>query len=99
MIPSILLLGSVMLFAVAFFARRFALVAQDRAIRAEENLRHFALTGNLLDPTLTPAQIVALRFAHDDEFAALAKRAAEQKLYPKQIKESVKTWRADHYRV
>lgn len=99
MIPSILLLGSVMLLAVAFFARRFALLAQDRAIRAEENLRHFALTGNLLDRTLTPAQIVALRFAPDEEFVPLAQRTAEQKLYPKQIKESIKMWKADHYRV
>src|SRR5689334_23069875 len=32
------------LFILSFFTRTFALKAQDRAIRAEENLRHFALT-------------------------------------------------------
>ena len=55
-----------------FLARIFALKAQDRAIRADENLRHFALTGKLLDPRLTVRQVVALRFASDGEFAALA---------------------------
>src|SRR6476660_9774589 len=50
------------------FCRIFALKAQDRAIRAEENLRHFALTGKLLDSQLTVRQIVALRFAPDAEF-------------------------------
>lgn len=99
MLPSIALLGSVMLLAVAFFARRFALMAQDRAIRAEENLRHFSITGNLLDSRLTIAQIVALRFAPNNEFVELAQRAAEQKLYPKQIKESIKVWKGDYYRV
>ena len=99
MLPSIALLGSVMLLAVAFFARRFALMAQDRAIRAEENLRHFSITGNLLDSRLTIGQIVALRFAPNNEFVELAQRAAEQKLYPKQIKESIKVWKGDYYRV
>jgi len=98
-IPGLILLAGFLILGVAFFARKFALVAQDRAIRAEENLRHFALTGNLLDSSLKPAQIVALRFAPDSEFPGLAQRAAEQKLYPKQIKESIKNWRADHYRV
>src|SRR5208283_3357913 len=55
----------------ALFCRVFALKAQDRAIRAEENLRHFALTGKLLDPRISIKQIVALRFAPDDEFADL----------------------------
>src|SRR5258708_34104799 len=32
-----------------YYGRAFALKAQDRAIRSEENLRHFALTGKLLD--------------------------------------------------
>src|SRR5579883_1622620 len=37
----------------AFLARIFPLKAQDRAIRAEENLRHYVLAGKLLDPRLT----------------------------------------------
>src|SRR6185369_14313884 len=37
---------------LALFCRTFALKAQDRAIRAEENLRHFVMTGKLLDPKL-----------------------------------------------
>lgn len=82
-----------------FLCRVFALKAQDRAIRAEENLRHFALTGKLLDPRLTIRQIIALRFASDDEFVALAKEAAEKNLAADAIKQAVKKWRADTYRV
>jgi len=82
-----------------FLCRIFALKAQDRAIRAEENLRHFVLAGKLLDPKLTIRQIVALRFASDDEFVALAKQAAEKNLAADVIKQAVKKWRADTYRV
>jgi len=81
------------------FVRVFPLKAQDRAIRAEENLRHFAMTGKLLDPRLSIRQIVALRFASDGEFAGLAGRAAQENLKPDDIKKAVKTWRADTYRV
>ena len=84
---------------IAFFARSFALKAQDRAIRAEEQLRHYVLTGKLLDPRLTVKQIVGLRFASDEEFVTLAQRAADQNLSPKDIKQAVKRWRADTYRV
>ena len=83
----------------ALFARIFALKAQDRAIRAEENLRHFVMTGKLLDPRLSPRQIVALRFASDAEFVALAQRAADESLPADAIKQAVKQWRADTYRV
>ncbi len=86
-------------FLVAFFARNFAIKAQDRAIRAEENLRHFAMTGKLLDSRLTISQIIGLRFASDAEFLALAKRAADEKLSNKDIKMAVKNWRADTHRV
>jgi Family of unknown function (DUF6526) len=79
----------------AIFARVFALKAQDRAIRAEENLRHFAMTGKLLDKRLSVLQIVALRFASDGEFPALAHRAAEESLKPGDIKRAIKQWRAD----
>ena len=81
------------------FTRIFALKAQDRAIRAGENLRHFVLTGKLLDPRLTVKQIVGLRFASDAEFAELARRAAEGSMPQDEIKKSVKSWRADHDRL
>lgn len=81
------------------YARLFALKAQDRAIRAEEGLRHFILTGKPLDKQLRLGQIIALRFASDEEFPALAKKAVEEKLSPKQIKQAVQNWRADHHRV
>src|SRR5579864_8911958 len=82
-----------------FFCRIFPLKAQDRAIRAEENLRHYVLTGKRLDPRLTPKQIVALRFAANEEFAALAGEAAEKGTAPDEIKRSIRQWRPDTYRV
>jgi len=41
------------MFLLFVFTRNLAMGVQDRAIRAEENLRHFTLTGKLLDPRLT----------------------------------------------
>ena len=84
---------------VMFFARLFALKAQDRAIRAEEKLRHYVLTGKVFDPRLDTRQIIGLRFAPDDEFVALAQRAAEESLSSDEIKKAIKNWRADNYRV
>jgi hypothetical protein len=84
---------------ISVFCRVFSLKAQDRAIRAEENLRHYVLTGKLLDPRLGVGHIVALRFADDQEFAALAARAAQESLSPDAIKRAVQHWRADTYRV
>ena len=81
------------------FCRMFALKAQDRAIRAEENLRHYVLTGKLLDPKLTVRQVIGLRFAPDAEFVALAQRAAAENLSEDDIKKAVKNWKADTYRV
>src|SRR6185369_3338006 len=90
---------SVALLLLFFFTRSFAMGVQDRAIRAEENLRHFALTGKLLDQRLTIKQIVGLRFASDAEFADLARKAAEGNIPQDEIKKSVKNWRADYDRV
>ncbi len=84
---------------LVFLSRIFALKAQDRAIRAEENLRHFVLTGKLLDSRLGVLQIVALRFASDAEFPPLAREAAEKNLAPNDIKKAIRSWRPDHYRV
>jgi len=82
-----------------WYTRRFPVRAQDRIIRAEENLRYFILTGNQLDSRITMAQIIALRFAPDDEFVQLADRAANEQLRPEEIKKAIKQWRADHHRV
>lgn len=82
-----------------WYARVFALRAQDRAIRAEENLRHFALTGELLDPRLTMGQVIGLRFAPDAELVELARKAVAEGLSQKAIKREIRVWRADHNRV
>jgi hypothetical protein len=79
--------------------RLYPLKAQDRAIRAEENLRYYVLTGKLLDAKLTPGQIVALRFAPDNEFPGLAEKAAAENMKPKEIKQAINNWKADHYRI
>ncbi len=81
-----------------WYSRVFALRAQDRAIRAEENFRHFLATGKPLDSRITMRQIIGLRFAENDEFVELAKRAVEENLTEKQIKMAVKNWKADHHR-
>jgi len=96
---SLLLFGAILLMLTAFYARVFALKAQDRVIRAEENFRHYILTGKPLDSNLTMRQIIGLRFASDDEFPDLAKKAIEEKLSEKAIKKSVKNWKGDYYRV
>ena len=95
---SLLVLISLILGSMFWYARAFALRAQDRAIRAEENFRHFILTGKPLDSRLRMGQIIALRFADDDEFAELAKKAVDAKMSSRDIKQAIKNWRADHHR-
>ena len=96
---SLILVITACFLVAVFLMRTFALKAQDRAIRAEENLRHYVLTGKLLDGRLNVRQIVGLRFASDAEFPALAQRAANESLSPDAIKRAVKDWRPDTYRV
>ena len=95
---SLICLISVVLLLLWWYTRVFALKAQDRAIRAEENLRHFAMTGQLLDDRLRMGQIIALRFASNEEFGSLAKKAAEENMSPKDIKMAIKNWKPDNYR-
>ncbi len=81
------------------FARTFSLKSQDRAIRTDEKLRYFILTGKPLPAALTSHQIIALRFASDEELVALAERAVGENLSSKEIKKTVLNWRADNYRI
>ncbi len=91
----VLTLGVLMNF---FFYRAFALKAQDRVIRAEENFRHFLMTGKPLDSKLDIRQIIGLRFASDDEFLELAKRAVSENMSENDIKKAIKNWKPDNDR-
>lgn len=94
----ILLMAVLLLFAFAFL-RSFALKAQDRAIRAEENFRYYLLTNKALPSALNMRQIVGLRFASDEEFVALAEKAVKENLTEEAIKKAIKNWKGDYYRV
>lgn len=95
----IFLLITLIVIVVFLLLRSYPLKAQDRAIRAEENLRHYVLTQKLLAPRLTIGQIAALRFASDAEFPALAEKAAAENLAPDAIKKQIRDWRADEDRI
>lgn len=95
----LMLILSLSVLFIAWYARVFALRAQDRTIRLEENLRHHAMTGKNLPSELNMGQIIALRFAGDDEWLALMDRAIKDNLSQKDIKSSIQNWRGDYYRV
>jgi len=95
---SLLVAVSFVLASIFWYCRVFALRAQDRAIRAEENFRHFILTGKPLDRRIRMSQVIALRFASDEELAMLAQKAAGEGLRGKEIKKAIKIWRPDHHR-
>ena len=82
-----------------WYTRQFPLKAQDRAIRAEESLRHYVLTGKLLPTELRMGQIIALRFALDEEFLPLIDRAIKEQLTQKEIKMAFKKWKPDYIRL
>jgi hypothetical protein len=82
--------------------RLYPLKVQDRVIRLEERLRLQALAPSEWHAQiyrLTEDQLIALRFASDEEVVELAKQALEHNLNRKQIKERIKNWRPDQWRV
>ncbi|MCX6610812.1 MAG: DUF6526 family protein [Acidobacteria bacterium] len=79
-----------------------ALRVQDRLIRLEEQTRVRRLLGSSdaswVD-AVSVSQWIGLRFASDGEVVALARRALEEKMEAKEIKEAIRDWRPDEYRV
>jgi hypothetical protein len=93
---------SIVLFMITGISRSQTLRAQDRIIRLEERLRLAALLpaeDRAHIDELSVKQLIALRFASDDELPALAHRALTQNLEPKAIKQSIVNWRGDYHRV
>jgi len=86
-----------------WIARRMALRAQDRIIRLEERTRlDRLLPGDLRvrAAELSTSQLIALRFAPDDEVPELVRRALDGELARQgDIKRAIRDWRADHLRV
>jgi hypothetical protein len=92
---TVLFLCAALLF---LYTRQFPIKAQDRAIRAEESLRYYILARKPFDNRLKLSQIIALRFADDEEFVALADRAVREELSADEIKRAIRKWRPDHHR-
>jgi len=93
---------SVAAFVAGFKLRTYPLKVQDRVIRLEERLRLQALAPaewHAQIYRLSEGQLIGLRFAADEEVVELAKQALEHNLNRKQIKERIKSWRADEWRV
>jgi hypothetical protein len=88
---------------LAMAARVFALQAQDRVIRLEEHLRW----KGLLAPDsykrigeISRGQLIAIRFAPDEEVSGLVARVLNGELKePKAVKGAIKNWRPDHHRL
>jgi hypothetical protein len=97
-----LLVLSIGVFVPFLLIRAYAIKVQDRIIRLEERLRLNELAPAEWRPQierLSVDQCIGLRFASDGEVVPLARQALEGNLNRKQIKERIKVWRPDHWRV
>jgi hypothetical protein len=87
--------------ALVSISRVYIVKLQDRLILTEMKIRCAELLPDGQDARLaelTPKQIVALRFASDEELLPLLDRAIREKLSPVEIKRAIKRWRPDHLR-
>ena len=85
-----------------FVARLMALTVQDRVIRLEMRLRLAQLLPNDLRPRLhelTPRQLVALRFASDEELPDLVRTVLTDNIRDgRAIKKMIRKWEGDYLR-
>jgi len=100
---TVLLLLAAGFLVLTALARINALRVQDRLIRLEERLRYqqvlpSTIVGNAM--ALPTGQIVALRFASDEELPELIQQVLDGKLMKgDDIKRAIRQWRADALRV
>lgn len=97
-----LFICSFILVLLPLIARMYALTLQNRIILNEMRNRYFHLTGKTFEEkeqNLKLGQIIALRFASDDELLGLMDRAIAEKLKAKEIKQQIKNWKGDYIRV
>ena len=96
------LLLAIALLLIFFHARIFALAVQDRVIRLEMRLRLEKLLPpdqRARIPDFTVGQLVALRFASDEELPDLARKVLSENLTDrKTIKRMIKKWNPDYLR-
>jgi hypothetical protein len=97
------LLLALALIALSLAARLQAPKAQDRVIRLEEKLRYqMVLPAELAAGAsqLPAGKIIALRFASDEELPELVRRTLNNEFQnSKEIKQAIKNWRGDYFRV
>lgn len=90
-------------FVVAVFLTRInSLKVQDRVIRLEETLRMERVLTEPLRSRIGEVrvgQFVALRFAPDAELPSLVEQTLAKSWKAKDIKEAIRVWRPDHFRV
>jgi hypothetical protein len=93
---------AVALLLLIWYARTFPLIVQDRVIRLEERLRLAQLLPPDLAariPELGTGQLVALRFASDEEVPELTRKILDEKIRGREeIKKMIRHWRPDHLR-
>ena len=88
-------------FVLGGISRLYTINLQDRIIMLETKIRCAEVLPAGQDANLaklSKKQIVALRFASDEELGGLLERAVRDNLSPKDIKASIKTWRPDWHR-
>ena len=99
---AILFVAMILLHLAIFLGRDYAKKNQDRIIRTEQRLRYFQLTGKRMEEIenrFTTSQLLALRFASDDEFLESLNNPETPRKKPEVIKREIIQWNADWMRV
>jgi Family of unknown function (DUF6526) len=99
---AILFISMIVLHLAIFLGRDYAKKNQDRIIRTELRLRYFQLTGKRLEEwenQFAIGQLLATRFASDEELVELIQNPETQKKKPEAIKHQIIQWNADRMRV